>query len=63
MKRFMTRHECLGMRDGVAETFYEHSWFLARDEREAQQIAARIPLDARCRRLVMLQELPSLPLS
>lgn len=47
MSKYSIQHRCIQNRSGVPETFYEHSWFEARDEREAMEIAARITLDSR----------------
>ena len=54
MNKYCVQHECYQNRGGTLETFPEHSLIFARDMEEAKKIAARIPLDARRRKLTQV---------
>lgn len=57
MSMYSIQHQCFAVRQGVPETFFEHWWITARNEREAMKIARRIPLDSRRRKLMKVTKI------
>lgn len=57
MHSYSVRHRCREARTGVIETFFEHWLIWARNDREAFEVAKRIPLDSRRRELVKVTKI------